>query len=102
MTGVWGYRSVGVLLADALDLVQAEPVISLRHLAQVDDQFVGLLHHLADLGQDEALGLGDGEDPVLSLIVMDADLERSVQEARGDLVRRHVSDLRQWQVDPEL
>lgn len=82
--------------------MQTEPVISLRHLSQIDDKFVRFLHDLADLGQDEALGLGHCEDPVLSFIVVDADLERSVQEARGDLVGRHVSDLRQWQVDPKL
>lgn len=99
---VWVYRSVGVLFADALDFVQTEPVVCFSHLAQIDDEFIRFLYDFADLGQDEALGLGDGKDPVLSLVVMDADLERSVKESRSDLVGSHVSDLRQWQVDPKL
>jgi hypothetical protein len=95
MGELMGWRSVGVLFADALDLVETEPVIGLGHLAQADDEFVGLLHDLADLGEDQALRLGHCEDPVLSLVVVDADLERSVQEARCDLVGRHLADLLQ-------
>lgn len=86
------YESIGVLLADALHLVQAEPVVRLRVLSQADDQLVRLLSHLACLGQDVALSLWHCEDPVLALVVVDADLEASIKEAGDDLFSWQVSD----------
>ncbi len=97
-----GCRSIGVLFADALDLVETEPVISLGHLAETDDEFVCLLHNLAGLGEDHTLCLGYSEDPVLALVVMDTDLEGSVQEARRDLVSRQLTNLLQRNIDPKL
>lgn len=91
--------SISVFFADALDLVEAEPVVGLCHFREADDEFVGFLGHFAVLGEDEALGLGHSEDPVLALVVVDADLEGSVEEARGDFVSRDVSDVVQRDVD---
>lgn len=96
------YVSISVLFADALDLVEAEPVVGFGHFGETDDEFVGLLGDLAVLGEDEALGLGDGEDPVLALVVVDADLEGSVQEAGDDFVSWQVSDVVEGDVDSRL
>lgn len=79
--------------------MKTEPVVSFSHLSQADDEFVGLLGDFAGLGQDVTLSLGNSENPVLSLVVVDADLERSVKETRSDLVGRKVSDVVQGKVD---
>ena len=81
--------------------MQAEPVVGLRVLAEADDELIGLLGHLAGLGEHVALRLGDGEDPVLALVVVDADLEAAVEEARGDLLGWEVADSVEREVDPE-
>lgn len=96
------YGSIGVFLTNALHLVQTEPIICLCHLSKAHNQLVRLLCHLAGLSQDQTLCLRHREDPIFSFVVVDTDLERSVEEARCDFIGRELSDVLEGNVYPKL
>jgi hypothetical protein len=93
-------QSISVLFAHAFDLVETEPIIGLCDFGQTDDELVRLLRDFAVLGEDAALGLGDGEDPILALEVEDPDFEAAVEEAGDDPVGGKRADVREGDVDP--
>lgn len=81
--------------------MEAEPVVGLCNFGETDDKFVRFLGDLAVLSEDAALGLRDGENPVLALEVVDADFEAAVEESGDDLVGGEGADVREGDVDPK-
>ena len=104
VVGLWRHQvgSVGILFANALDLVQTEPVVGLGYFAQTHDKFMVLLGHLRGLDEHAALRFGHRENPVLAPVPVDFDLKAAVQEPGGDVLGRHFADFVQRNVHPSL
>jgi hypothetical protein len=90
---IFASKSVSVLFSNALDLMQAEPVITFSVFAQTYDKFVWFLSHLTNFGKHVALSLWHCEDPILALVVMNTNFKAPIEKSRYNLVGREVANI---------
>ena len=63
--------------SNALDLIQAEPVIGFSDFLDGNDYFVFLLDHFGLRGSQHALGVGYSKDPIFSFVALNSNFEGS-------------------------